>query len=66
MSLQLLYLRKKEAFMQQPILVTLRWIRTFGDLVFITGAVAMAWQVVLGLKDRSDRASTSRLQPQKV
>ena len=44
-----LWWARSEAFMQQPILVTLRWIRTFGDLVFIVGAVAMAWQVVQGL-----------------
>lgn len=34
---------------EQDILQTLRWVRTFGAVVFITGAVAMALQVVLGL-----------------
>ncbi|MNG09485.1 hypothetical protein D3C84_929040 [compost metagenome] len=34
--------------MQQEILQTLRWVRTFGDVVFIVGALAMAWQVVSG------------------
>ncbi|WP_038203848.1 nitric-oxide reductase large subunit [Xenophilus azovorans] len=48
-----LWYARSEAFMQQPILVTLRWVRTFGDVVFIVGAVAMAWQVVLGLAGRS-------------
>jgi len=38
-----------EGFMQQGILQTLRWVRTFGDMVFIVGAVAIAWQVVVGL-----------------
>jgi len=41
---------RSEAFMQQPLLETLRWVRTFGDVVFIVGAVAMAWQVVGGLQ----------------
>ena len=40
---------RSEEFMQQPILQTLRWVRTFGDVVFIIGAFAVAWQVVLGL-----------------
>ncbi len=38
-----------EEFMQQGFLDTLRWIRTFGDVVFIVGAFAIAWQVVIGL-----------------
>ncbi len=44
-----LWYARSEAFMQQPLLQTLRWVRTFGDVVFIVGAVAMALQVVLGL-----------------
>jgi nitric oxide reductase subunit B len=40
---------RSEAFMQQGLLEMLRWVRTFGDLVFIVGAVAVAWQVVKGL-----------------
>ncbi|AAP85993.1 Nitric oxide reductase large subunit (plasmid) [Cupriavidus necator H16] len=40
---------RSEEFMQQPILQTLRWVRTFGDVVFIVGAVSFALQVVLGL-----------------
>ena len=38
-----------EEFMQQDFLQTLRWIRTFGDVVFIAGALAIAWQVVIGV-----------------
>ncbi len=45
-----LWYARSEAFMQQPLLQSLRWVRTFGDLVFIGGAVAMALQVVLGLR----------------
>ena len=45
-----LWYARSEAFMQQPLLQTLRWVRTFADLVFIGGALAMAWQVVLGLR----------------
>ena len=47
-----LWYARSEAFMQQDILQTLRWVRTFGDVVFIVGAVSMALQVVLGLLDR--------------
>jgi len=43
--------------MQQPILQTLRWVRTFGDVVFIVGAVSFAWQVVLGLANRTPVAA---------
>src|SRR3546814_11366938 len=38
---------RSDTFLQQPFLETLRWIRTFGDVVFIVGAVAVAWQVVI-------------------
>ena len=44
-----LWYARSEEFLQLPLLHTLRWVRTFGDLVFIVGAVAMALQVVLGL-----------------
>ena len=47
-----LWYARSEAFMQQPLLQTLRWVRTFGDLVFIGGAVALALQVVLGLANK--------------
>jgi nitric oxide reductase subunit B len=47
-----LWYARSEAFLQQPFLETLRWVRTFGDVVFIVGAVAMAWQVVIGLWGR--------------
>ena len=48
---------RSEEFMQQPILQTLRWVRTFGDVVFIVGAVSFAWQVVLGLANRTPAAA---------
>ena len=38
---------RSDEFLQQSFLETLRWIRTFGDVVFIAGAVAVAWQVVI-------------------
>ena len=44
-----LWYARGEAFMQQPFMQTLRWVRTFGDVVFIVGALAMALQVVSGL-----------------
>ena len=47
-----LWYARSEDFMQQPLLQTLRWMRTFGDLVFIVGALSIALQVVLGLLGR--------------
>ncbi|KRB30401.1 nitric-oxide reductase large subunit [Acidovorax sp. Root70] len=44
-----LWYARGEEFMQQPFIQTLRWVRTFGDVVFIVGALAMAWQVVSGV-----------------
>lgn len=44
-----LWYARGEAFMQQPFIQTLRWVRTFGDVVFIVGALTMAWQVVSGV-----------------
>ncbi|MCK2042722.1 MULTISPECIES: nitric-oxide reductase large subunit [Chromohalobacter] len=53
-----LWYARSEAFMQQPLLETLRWIRTVGDVVFIVGALAVAWQVVSALCGRARRQST--------
>ncbi len=44
-----LWYARSEAFMQTNLLETLRWVRTFGDVVFIVGALAFAWQVVKGV-----------------
>src|SRR3546814_15769886 len=56
-SVGMWYARSDE-FLQQPFLETLRWIRTFGDVVFIVGALAVDWQVViLGLLRRRAQAS---------
>lgn len=44
-----LWYARSEGFMQSDILQTLRWVRTFGDVVFIVGALAVGWQVVKGL-----------------
>lgn len=49
-----LWYARSEAFMQQDLLQTLRWVRTFGDVVFIIGAVSVSWQVVLGIFSGSD------------
>ncbi|MNF12417.1 hypothetical protein D3C80_2138910 [compost metagenome] len=49
-----LWYARSEAFMQQPLLQNLRWVRTFGDVVFIAGAIAMALQVVLGLMGKAN------------
>lgn len=57
-----LWYARSEAFMQQPLLHTLRWVRTFGDVVFIVGAIAMALQVVLGLWGRAPARPRSQAQ----
>ena len=44
-----LWYARSEAFMQQDLLQTLRWVRTIGDVVFMVGALAVSWQVVKGL-----------------
>jgi nitric oxide reductase subunit B len=44
-----LWYARSESFMQSDLLVTLRWVRTFGDIVFIVGALAVTWQVIIGL-----------------
>src|SRR5690606_17736618 len=54
---------RSEAFMQQPLLETLRWVRTFGDVVFIIGALAVAWQVVIGVFSPAPRGTEGELQP---
>jgi nitric oxide reductase subunit B len=42
------YARSAE-FMQTPTMNTLRWLRIFGDTIFASGIMALAW-FVLGLK----------------
>ena len=44
-----LWWARSEAFMQQPLLQTLRWVRTFGDVVFMIGALAIVQQIVWGV-----------------
>ncbi|GGC02493.1 nitric-oxide reductase large subunit [Oxalicibacterium flavum] len=51
-----LWYARSEAFMQQDLLQTLRWVRTFGDVVFLVGAVAVAWQVAWGVCSRTRAA----------
>ncbi len=60
-----LWYARSEAFMQQALLQNLRWVRSFGDLVFIFGSVAMALQVVLGLVGKTPVLSPppGRLKP---
>ncbi len=55
-----LWYARSEAFMQQPLLQTLRWVRTGGDVVFIVGALVMAAQVLIGV---SGRTTPSRAVP---
>lgn len=50
-----LWYARSEAFMQQDLLQTLRWIRTFGDVVFIIGAAATALQVVIALRQPAEK-----------
>ena len=51
-----LWYARSEAFMQSGLLPTLRWVRTIGDVVFIVGACAVAWQVIKGLFYRDETA----------
>jgi nitric oxide reductase subunit B len=44
-----LWYARSEGFMQQSHLQTLRWVRTFGDVVFIIGALSIAIQITLTL-----------------
>ncbi len=46
------YARSAE-FLQQDHLVELRWFRTFGDVVFMIGALVYAWQILKGLFSKS-------------
>lgn len=41
-----LWLARSEGFMQQDFLQTLRWVRTFGDVILIIGGLCVAIQVV--------------------
>ncbi|MNN97766.1 hypothetical protein D3C81_2169950 [compost metagenome] len=57
-----LWFARSEAFMQQDLLKTLRWGRTFGDVVFLLGALAMVLQVILGLLSARPALAEPRLQ----
>lgn len=59
-----LWYARSEAFMQQSLLQTLRWVRTFGDVVFIVGAIGVAWQVVLGLANRTPAPTPAVARPE--
>ncbi|MBD9482558.1 nitric-oxide reductase large subunit [Pseudomonas sp. PDM14] len=57
-----LWYARSEAFMQQDLLQTLRWVRTFGDVVFIIGALAMTWQVISGVFSSADKGVAAAAQ----
>ena len=59
-----LWYARSESFMQQELLQTLRWVRTFGDVVFIIGALAVALQVVIGLRTTAPGRATSPGMPE--
>ena len=61
-----LWYARSEALLQSDILVTLRWVRTFGDLVFIVGALAVVWQVVKGVFLSDDSKSSLKATPSLV
>ncbi len=50
-----LWYARSEAFMQQDVLQTLRWMRTFGDVVFMVGAFAVIGQITGGLLKTSTK-----------
>ena len=51
---------RSEEFMQQPLLETLRWIRMFGDMVFIVGALAVVLHIVMGLRSTAPNVQTGK------
>ncbi|WP_165667863.1 nitric-oxide reductase large subunit [Metapseudomonas otitidis] len=57
-----LWYARSETFMQQDLLQTLRWVRTFGDVVFIVGALAMTWQVVIGFFSPAPHTAPQRVE----
>jgi nitric oxide reductase subunit B len=60
-----LWYARSEAFMQQDLLQTLRWVRTVGDVVFIVGAIAVSWQVVKGVFFDSSNTPAEPLKDEK-
>lgn len=58
-----LWYARSESFMQSDLLVTLRWVRTFGDVVFIVGALAVTWQIVKGLYERNTPTGVNVINP---
>ncbi|MBK5215174.1 MAG: nitric-oxide reductase large subunit, partial [Flavobacteriaceae bacterium] len=44
-----LWWARSAEFMQQPYLVTFKWLRVIGDTIFAFGTVALAW-FIFGLK----------------
>ena len=59
-----LWYARSESFMQQGLLQTLRWVRTFGDVVFIIGALAVTWQVIIGLRQPAGQPLSHTIEPQ--
>ncbi|MDR9469318.1 nitric-oxide reductase large subunit [Marinospirillum sp.] len=53
-----LWYARSEAFMQQDLLHALRWIRTFGDVIFIVGALAVTWQIVKGVLGKPEKENS--------
>ena len=51
--------RSAEFVEQNPIIHTLRWVRTIGDVVFIIGAVAFGAQIVKGLLHKEPADATT-------
>ncbi|WP_444917967.1 nitric-oxide reductase large subunit [Microbulbifer sp. JMSA003] len=59
-----LWYARSETLMQSGTLVTLRWIRTIGDVVFIVGALAITWQVAQGVLNLKRHSSVDYLSGQ--
>ncbi|WP_444911364.1 nitric-oxide reductase large subunit [Microbulbifer sp. PAAF003] len=59
-----LWYARSETLMQSGALVTLRWIRTIGDVVFIVGALATTWQVTQGVLNLKRHSSVDYLSGQ--
>ena len=59
-SVGLWWARSAEFVEQTPIIHTLRWVRTIGDMIFICGAAAYGLQMVLGLMHKETGADVEK------
>ncbi|MDO4636678.1 MAG: nitric-oxide reductase large subunit [Lautropia sp.] len=59
-SVGLWWARSAEFIHQTPIIHTLRWVRTIGDMIFIAGAAAYGLQMVIGLTHKESGSTPAK------